>query len=219
MNYNNWVNQLFEATYPRYDFKGGSVSWVDEEKISVSWNGKEYSVEHGDFYDPEKQDPLESILLWAHSNLPLAPHELPEARIYWNDASSEFKAVVKRSGSVAYSQTVSNPEAFPLYGVVIKEDFEWSLQGTILCIESKVAGIPALCPLSHPITFSEIVDEFFYLSEDIHLMFQVNNGQRVFIGNINPMDRIKDEDRGVLSIPLNKWVEKISKDTLSVEES
>lgn len=217
MNYTNWVEQLFEETYPRYDFEGGSLSWVDEESATVTWGGKNYTVELADFYNPEEFEPVKSLVSWIYRNLPLTKSEYGKAFVYWDEPMQSFRAVLLR-GKELYAESISNPDAFPLHGVSSRESFSWSLQGSMLCIESKVDGIPALCPLSHPITLKEIVDDYFYATDEIHLMTKAENATRVFIGNKNPISRVKDEERGVLSIPLSQWVQTISKNEALAEE-
>lgn len=209
MEYDDWRGILFEETYPRLRFDGGTLLWVNQHSLKAQWGDKEYILDLDEFYQ-ENNNPVKSVIDWAYRNLPLKKEELPSSHIYWNGPTNSFSAVVIRPNGYAYSQAVDNPQVFTRYGAIDHTIFTWSLKGSMLCIESKTKGIPALCPLSHPISLETVMKDFFYPTEEIHLMVSVKNPQQVFIGHKQPMERIKDEDRGVLSFPLIDWISNIS---------
>lgn len=205
MSYEQWKSRLFEEAWPRLRFEGGSLSWQKDETIAIDWGGKSYVIELDDIYAPETQ-PVESIMEWCWKNLPITAEELPESYVWWSSHENSFRAGILRPNNVIYTQTVSPSPAFTRFGKSVQgEGFDWKLSGGVMTVTSSIKGIPALCPLSHPITFNTVVSEYFEPSEDILVAFSPYEVQHVFVGHKDVVQRICDEDRGVLGISSSQW--------------
>lgn len=205
MSYEQWKNRLFEESFPRLRFEGGSLAWQKNETLSIEWGGRSYILDPGDIYTPDTS-PTEAVMQWCWSNLPLSESELPEAFIWWNDSEKSFRAGVIRPHRTVYTQSVVPRSSFIRFGQQMEDDpFAWQLSGGVVTVDSTLRGIPALCPLSHPITFNTVVGEYLTSSEDIVVAFSPYEIQHAFVGHKNIIQRICEEDRGVIGIPSAQW--------------
>lgn len=211
MSYPEWRETLFENTFPRMRFENGSISWRKDGRLTVQWDGQSYILDPETLYDPTL-DPVDAVLNWTWRNLPLASWEHSVADLWWSDPESGFRAAVSRSPEVIYSQSVTPHQSFLRFGAEPdKNRFSWGMEGGLLAVRSHAIGVPALCPLSHPISLHAVMEEFFEDGDDILVATPVHDPQYAFIGHRTVVSRIGQEDRGVLGVPVTQWKRNITK--------
>lgn len=209
MDYNEWIEKLFEETYPKHEFYQGEIQWNDHETIILFWDNRKYVLNIDEFYNSKDLSPVDKIIQWAYSTMPFTEEEKSEARTYWDGL--QFRALVQRPENIAYSQSVSEPSHFAHHGDT--EGFTWDIRGSMLIIKSFLKNVPATSAISEIEALYSIIEDYYDVDDRISVVISYDEPSKIVIGNKNAIERIQDEDHQIHVIGLLEWIDQINGET------
>ncbi len=212
MLYNNWSYHLFDEFYPRYEILHGEIKWFTAETMKVKWGLNTHEIPLTELYDSNEENPVQKVLGWVYSNMPMLQEELEKAVISKDFITGLFTAHCKRDKQF-YSERISELSKCSSYGKFdgIEDFVKLKLEGSILRIESNNKNIPASTFLSHKDLIDKYVGQHFYDYANIDLMFDAtrHQPQRIIIGHENSIRRFTDDIADFRRISLLDWFNKL----------
>lgn len=194
MSYKEWIENLFEQTYPKNVFKGLTLIWVSDQEIKCEWDNRSYTIRPERYYpDKHSNNPVEDIYQGILRFLPATESELHSTpyHFYHSDTLAMKSVIIRDAGrTLRWEAHNSFPEYTEEQLELLKNELKCDIHDLLLVIEHSDDRINPLVFLNTEEQFNYLFNE--YIDYDDNLMFfhDSQNG-KLFLGHSNPILRLE----------------------------
>lgn len=214
MEYNEWIMELFEELYPKYDLPFGFIQWnKKDEHLEIVWGNNSLKLNLREFYKLySNDDPVKSVLTWIYKNVEPTEQELKEAFFAYSYDLDTYSAYVLRPMDTCHTIYRAEPKWIKEQDHSRLESIvQVGVNGSIINFSSKNNKIPASTILAYNQYTLDIIENYMDYSPDISVIVpDINPLNNLFVGHADSIHRLgSDYPTDKISIfTLGQWFDK-----------
>lgn len=214
MEYNEWIMELFEEFYPKYNLPFGFIQWnKKDDNLDIVWGKSSIRLDLREFYKLHSHsNPVESVLLWIYNNVEPTEQELKEAFFAYNYELDNYSAYALRPMDTCYTVHRAEPKWIKEQDHTRLADVvEVGVNGSILSFSSKNNKIPVSTILAYNEYTLDTIENYMDYSPEISVIVPDTSPlTNVFVGHADSIQRLgSDYPTDKISIfTLGQWFDK-----------